>query len=377
MKKTKFIVLLIGLISFALLSHFFLQNNFHSRVRYINDNFDRGNYYDRGSWYPLKKVPYLEVFSEYPQIATYFFALPHAFLSALYGSNYSRQQYYLVFSILMMIFLFISILLLYKLRIKNKDFAFLMLLPASLYFSHNRYDIIPVFLSILSIKLLSREKYNLSIIILALGVMTKWYLILLFPIFLNFYYSKQKKINWNMIFTFCLTIIICILPTLFSGGMEALLAPYKLHIGRGFNNESLFYLLKIFLNNTLNINIETQVGYLFFFVLQLSVIPLLFIKKINTLPKVANWSALTILVFLLFAKFYSPQWILWAIPFLILRIQKMSDIILVITFDVVTYLYFPVVFDGYKDWLDTIIIIKTVVLICLIIIISKNLFSRH
>ncbi len=55
----------------------------------------------------------------------------------------------------------------------------------------------------------------------------------------------------------------------------------------------------------------------------------------------------------------------------------MSDIILVITFDVVTYLYFPVVFDGYKDWLDTIIIIKTVVLICLIIIISKNLFSRH
>jgi len=377
MKKTKFILLLIGLISFALLSHFCLKNNFHSRVRYINDNFDRGNYYERGSWYPLKKVPYLEVFSEYPQVATYFFALPHVMLSAIYGSNYDKEQYYFIFSTFMMMFLFGSIILLYDLRIRNKNLAFFMLLPSSLYFSYNRYDIIPAFLSILSIKLLSREKYNLSIIILALGVMTKWYLILLLPIFLKFYYSRYKKINWSMIFVFCLIVILCILPTLLSGGIEALLAPYKLHIGRGFNNESLFYLLKTFLNNTLHLNIETQVWYLLFFILQLAVIPLIMMCKIDSLPKVVNWSAFTILVFLLFAKFYSPQWILWIIPFLILRIQKVKDIFWIIIFDVVTYLYFPVIFDGCKSLLNTVIIIKTIILACLVALLFKNSIIRQ
>lgn len=377
MKHLKFILLFTGLISFVLFSHFFLRNNFDSKVRFINDYFDRGNYYARGSWYPLKKVPYLEIFSEYPQVATYFFALPHAMLSAIYGSNYTKEQYYFIFSTLMMVFLFASIMLMYNLRIRNKCFAFFLLLPASLYFSYNRYDILPAFLSLVSIKFLSKQKYNLSIFVLALGVMTKWYLILLFPIFLNFYYSRHKKINWNMIFIFCLTVILCILPTLLSGGVEALWAPYKLHGERGFNAESLFYLLMTLFRDTLHINIATGVGYSLFFILQLSVIPLIMTRKIDSLPQVVNWSALTILVFLLFAKFYSPQWILWVLPFLILRIQNVRDIFLVIIFDVATYLYFPVIFDGYNALLNTMIIIKTVIISCFVIILFRNLVIRH
>jgi len=273
--------------------------------------------------------------------------------------------------------MFASILLLHDLRTKYKDFAFLFLLPASLYFSYNRYDIIPAFLSILCIRLLAKKKYTLSIVVLAIGVMTKWYLILLLPIFLNFYYSRHKKINWKMIFVFCLTVILCILPTLLSGGMEALLAPYKLHIERGFNNESLFYLLKTFSNKTVHINIGTQVGYFIFFLLQLSVIPLIMMNRIDSLPKVINWSALTLFVFLFFAKFYSPQWILWVLPFLILRIQNRKDILLVIIFDITTYLYFPVIFDGSKALLDAIIIIKTVILFWFVVILFKNLVIRH
>lgn len=180
-----------------------------------------------------------------------------------------------------------------------------------------------------------------------------------------------------MIFVFCLTVILCILPTLLSGGMEALLAPYKLHVERGFNNESLFYLLKTFLNKTVHIDIGTQVGYFIFFLLQLSVIPLVMMNKIDSLPKVVNWSALILFVFLLFAKFYSPQWILWVLPFLILRIQKKRDILLVIIFDIATYLYFPVIFDGSKALLDAIIIIKTVILFCFIVILFRNLVIRH
>ncbi len=377
MKNLKFILLFIGLICFAVISHFYLKNNFHSQVRFFNDYWDRSAYFDRGQWYTLKKIPYLEIFSEYPQVATYFFALPHALLSTFYGSNYGKEEYYFIFSTFMMIFLFATIMLLHDLRTKYKDYAFLMLLPASLYFSYNRYDIIPAFLSVLSIKLLSREKYNLSIIILALGVMTKWYLILLLPIFLKYYYSRHKKINWKMIFAFCLVAVLCVLPTLLSAGIDAFLAPYKMHMERGFNADSTFYLLRTLFSQTFHTNIATPLGYSLFFILQFSVIPLILIKKINTLPKVVNWSALTILVFLLFAKFYSPQWILWILPLLVLRIQKWKDIFWVIIFDLVTYLYFPVIFDGCKSLFNTMIIIKTVVLACLATFLFKNLVIRQ
>ncbi|MFP4082053.1 MAG: hypothetical protein ACLFVG_04750 [Candidatus Aminicenantes bacterium] len=376
MKNAKFLLLLIGLIGFSAISHFFLKDNFHSKVRFFNDYWDRSAYFDRGQWYTLKKIPYLDIFSEYPQIATYFFALPHVLLSAFCGSNYGRDPYYFIFSTFMMIFLWASILLLHHLRTRHKHFAFLMLLPASVYFSYNRYDIIPAFLSILSIKLLSKQRYNLSIIILALGVMTKWYLILILPIFLNFYYSRHKKINWKMIIVFCVTIILCVLPTLLTAGVEAFLSPYKMHIEREFNADSTFYLVKTFFQNRWQINIAAPVGYFIFFALQFSVIPLIFIKKINTLPKVVNWSALVLLVFLLFAKFYSPQWILWVLPFLILRIQKVKDIFWVVIFDLVTYAYFPIIFDSCKSLLSTMIIIKTAVLACLVVLLFKNLVIK-
>ncbi len=365
MKYLKFILLFAAILSITLFSHFSLKDNFNSEVRFIND-FDSGLkiYYSRGEWYPLKKVPYLETFSEYPQLATYFFAVPHAMLSFIYGTNYGRLQYHLIFSVIMAILLFASIVLLYNLRLNKRYLAFLMLLPASLYFSYNRYDILPAFLSILSIWLLSKEKYKFSVFLLALGVLTKWYLILLFPIFLTFYYSRYKKINRGMIYIFCLTCIVFVLSTLLSGGIEALLVPYKFHMASGLNKESLFYLLKSILGS--------DAWFTILFFLQFSIVPLCMISKINSLEKVVKWAGLSILVFMLFAKFYSPQWILWVLPFLILRAQNRKDILLIIIFDLVTYLYFPVIYDGYPNLLYPIIVIKTIIILYLITTIFKD-----
>ena len=369
MKYLKFSLLFIALISLVLFSHTHLRSNFNSTIRFVNDfEGDLNVYYSRGLWYPLKKIPYLETFSEYPQLATYLFAIPHAALSFFYGINYGEQQYYLTFSVIMIILLSASIALLYNLRDKNKYLAFLMLLPASLYFSCNRYDILPAALSILSIWLLSKEKYKFSVFFLALGVLTKWYLILLFPIFLKFYYSRYKKINLSMIYIFCFTGIAFILPTLLSGGIEAVLVPYKFHMARGLNKESLFYLLKSILGS--------DAWFTIFFILQFSIVPFCLINKIDSLQKVVKWSSLSILVFMLFAKFYSPQWILWVLPFLILRARNKKDIVLIILFDLVTYLYFPVIYDGYPNLLYSIVVVKTIIILYLIATIFKDSLNQ-
>ncbi len=365
MKYLAFALLFIVLIFMVVFFNVQLENNFGSQVRFVNDSEERGIFYDRGSWLPLKKIPYKESFSEYPELTTYFLAMPHAVLSFFYSTNYTRDQYNLVFSLITVTLLFASIVLLYNLLGKKKYLAFLMLLPATFYFTYNRFDILPVFLSILSIKFLSEEKYKLSAFFLALGVLSKWYLIILFPIFISLYHSRYKKINWAMIGIFCLTGFAGIFSTIASGGIEAFLVPYKFHAARGLNNESLFFLLKKILGSDLWFGV--------FFILQFSVIPFCIFKKIDSFRKAINWTALAILIFMLFAKFYSPQWILWILPFLILRAKNGKDIFFIVLFDLVTYLYFPVIYDGFRGLFYPIIVIKTAILLYFIVDIVKDL----
>ena len=167
-----------------------------------------------------------------------------------------------------------------------------------------------------------------------------------------------------MISIFCLTGIIGILPTLFSGGIEAFLVPYKFHMTRGLNKESLFYLVKSVLGSDL--------WFAGFFILQFSSIPLAVISKIDSFKKLVNWSLLAILIFMLFAKFYSPQWILWIMPFLILRAKNLKDILMIVAFDLITYLYFPVIYDSSPALLIPVTIIKTAILLYFLVTVLKD-----
>jgi hypothetical protein len=63
----------------------------------------------------------------------------------------------------------------------------------------------------------------------------KWYLILLLPVFLVYYYSSYKKVNWSMIVVFVLTSLITITSTILWTGVEGFLVPYKMQLGRGMD----------------------------------------------------------------------------------------------------------------------------------------------
>lgn len=201
MNYKKSIPLLILLLICSLFFSLFLSDNFNTNTGYINDYNDRLIYAGRGSWYSLSKVPYSEVKSEYPQLASAFMAVPYSILKAVdtidprdaqeifdlvsgeevtsnrnpnalnltHLQNKLFLNYALIFSLIMMVFLFLSLLLLYDLRVDKKYLALLLLLPASLYFSYNRFDIIMCFLSLLSLYCLYKKHYKLSVFILVIG----------------------------------------------------------------------------------------------------------------------------------------------------------------------------------------------------------------
>jgi hypothetical protein len=363
-------MLFFGLIAFALLVHFVGR-----REKGLFDHYDVDNYYRYGSWYTLNQKPYQDIDSPYPQLATYFFALPHIIANGISGS-YDETDYKLVFSLLMMALLFGTILILFSMRSNAKNYAFLMLLPAGLFFAYQRYDILPALLGIISVYFLLKERYRTAAIFLALGVVSKWYLIVIFPVFFRFAYLKKNRIDFGMIGVFILTGALFVLLTILHSGFDALFVPYRYHLDRGYNLESLFYQVYWIFSSLFDINIATSYGYFLFFLLQFCAVPFALRADIRTPRNVYAWSAISILCFMLFSKFYSPQWIIWATPFLIVWISNKMEAWAVIAFDVATYLYFPIAYrnlDQTSYWFAISIGIKNIFLVLLIILLVKTI----
>lgn len=311
--------------------------------RLINDPYDISNYKDRGSWIVLGKQPYGEVFSEYPQLATYMFAIPHL-VENLIPADIDIYQY--TFSFMMAVCLAITIVLLYQIRSERKYLAFLMFLPASLYFTHNRYDIVPVLFTVMSVALLLRGRFQLASFTLAVSVMFKWYPVVLLPVFLAYSYSTDKRLDWRMILTFGLTVGLIALPTLLLVGLDGFLVPYLFHLGRGVNRESIVFLVEVFMISAGFFTPPVKfVVYNLFLLLQVGLPFSAFLLKVRGKSNLLAWSTAAILSFMLFAKYYSPQWLLWILPFLILRAATRRDVVMIIVFDLFTYLKFPLVYD--------------------------------
>ncbi len=369
----KTIILLTLLVVASVTLSLGFPRNLRKEMGFLNDYGDKLVYAVRGSWYPYSKTPYTGVPSEYPQVATYFFALPYIIMgfpgpldtrligeleayvvsvpptnpnlpSAPHLGNKLFMRYAFVFSLLMVPFLFFSILIVYRLRPDRKYLAFLMLLPGGLYFTHNRFDIIPAFLGLLAIYLLSRNRDKISAFVIALGFLTKWYLALLLPVFLSYYYTRRRKINWQMVLVFVMTCLALLLPTILSGGLKGLLAPYVTQLSRGFDQPSLFFLASLFLDRGFGLDINNVYFAGASLLLQFSMIPLCVTSRVDTVDKVIRWTLLSVLVFIIFARINSPQWILWVSPLLILTASGRMFVAGIILLDLLTYLQFPVLF---------------------------------
>ena len=349
MISKRFLYLSIGLITYWLLSVTLLHNNLDTPVRLFSDEFDRLVYFERGQWLPERLVPYKDVMSEYPQIPTYLFGLLHLPVIGETNMLVAYWKHSSIFSALMLIALAATIEILYKILPERKYLAYLLLLPAPLYYTFNRFDILPALFTLLSFIAFRDKKWNLSVILLAVGTLTKWYPALLLPVYLAYYYRTEKRIHWQMPAIFAVTCLTILLPTLMVGGVEALFTPYKLHSERGLESVALPTLVGQTLQDWVpNNNLQSYL-ILLFFILQIAAVAMAFISRIDTHKKLLYWSILIICGFITFARIFSPQWLLWILPFYILTIQSKTDIGIAVFYGISNYIAFPVVWDFFGD----------------------------
>jgi hypothetical protein len=134
-------------------------------------------------------------------------------------------------------------------------------------------------------------------------------------------------------------------PSLLAAGWTEFWRPYAFHIGRSVNPVSFPGLIETALARIPGF--DPAAPRPAFLILQFAPALLLPLGRIDSLRRVLHGSILAVACFFLFSSLYSPQWILWLAPFLLLAVENRRDIAWFTAAGLVTYVAFPVFYDLY------------------------------
>lgn len=336
------------LVSITLLAAWFIMTTvspvFKGKTgRLFSDTYDRSDYFERGKWFTEHTPP----LSEYPQIPTLLFGINN--LTSMWAETDMQLAVYLAFfSFEMLFILFLVINLLLELLPPNfQNYAFLMLLPPTLYFTYNRFDILPAFLCLTAYSAATKRQWTKVSIILAVATFTKWYPVLLFPGFFMYAFYLESKFQWKMIIGFAVTSIAILLLSYLFGGFESVLATYQFHMARNVDYIAFPVLINNLVRSVLSIPLIPPNYLLFFFIMQISAPIMIIFVKLESLDQLIDYCIVVMGLFVLFSRIWSPQWFLWLLPFLIISAKNAKTVWLIIVYNISIYLCFPLIFDSY------------------------------
>ena len=334
--------------------------------RLFIDNQDLSIYYARGEWSIIGAPP----LSEYPQIPTLLFGIDRL-LSAWIGPGMPFKVFASLFSMEMLVVLFLVIKVLLEVLPKGLSrYTSLMLLPPVLYFTYNRFDILPAYLCLLAFSAAARKRWTMVSIVLAIAAFTKWYPVLLIPGFIIYASTLEMRFQWKMIIYFLITSIAIVLISYIYGGLETVLAPYQYQMAVKMDIEAFPALVYNLLQGLSHTQIGLREYFLVLLLIQLSGPILIIFIKLDSADALMHYCILVTSIFILFSRIWSPQWFLWILPFLILSTKNMKTAGLLIAYALTTYLCFPLFFDYFGKYSDQLkySCLVTYFILCIIIL---------
>jgi hypothetical protein len=314
-------------------------NPAYQGLRLIRDDFDRGNFAGRGAFLREHSRPYVDVYSEYPQLATYLFAFPYLFVS-------SNEAHMVIFTFLMAAALgataFALTSLCARVGVSNTR-VFLLLLPGTLYFSLNRFDAVPTALVMTALAVLLAGRVALGHAVLAAAFLTKAYPLLYVPLFGRVAWDRG---GWRAVArgwaAFVGTIAACTAQIAAWIGLKPLLGPYLFFGNRLDNSQSVYHFLSLALPNAAQVPLRAacraaQAGF--------GLGPLAAGRL--SARDVMRWLTLMTAAFIVFTRFQSPQWVIWITAPGLVAARDRTELGLLITQDLMSYLYFPLAYDRF------------------------------
>lgn len=354
-------------------------------LRLLRDHWEFEVYYDRISYFFNSSLPYEYNRVEYPLLGVLYLTVPAIFAHSWFGYGLALMCQNLVLGLAL---IYLTYHLLKTLGLKSNR-LWLFVLPSFVYFLLNRFDIFPVVLAQLAFLLLFKKKFGWSFFVLSLGFLAKGYTMVLFPIFFVYWLNQSGRDRINLLKNkplslFALPIIIAVAAVCLWAGWENGLFPYYFQSTRFFSYGT-FYV--IFLKPLIKILPEwlwfggTQVAVKLVFFLQI-LLPLLFYtgyqvfrQLVRNFRQVILWSTVALLLYVFFSPYYSPQWFLWLLPLLLLVADRKKEFILIIAYDLVNYLFYPLAWGTvgpYSTPFDMVTLVRTVLLAIIIYFIGRR-----
>ncbi len=421
----------------------------------LEDTTDRRAYLERGRWLPAGATPYLEEFSEYPQLSTWMMGLPYLLMDAgdepaatravrararqvfvEAGLTRARAEEVLrelrrraghfdpalrgragqhpvsdlldllereaglarpaaeeqVFAVweaenrrleelrstfrtygnlhhafmalwfLGLIALLVAILS--QLRLPPA-YALLMLLPGGLYFGFNRHDLPVMVLVLLALWLQFAGRYRFAALALGLGIMTKWYPLVLVPLLLSHGFWTERRraaargeeaplvgllvrqvLLPGLVVGAVIASVLAITYLWHGGGLPAVTALFEWHRAVREPNHASLLALMTSADAWGWLPLEARAVWMDRFSLLQLVPPFLIaLLPLRSRAALIEAALLATLGMVLFSKFFSPQWVLWIVALAILRApRRRIYLLLIVALQVVIYLQLPVFF---------------------------------
>jgi hypothetical protein len=345
--------------------------------RTLSDDFDRSTYFERGRFQPLRLTPYVDVFSEYPVLATLGFAAPF-----LLDARLDRETYCLVWSWLMTVPFGLTLILIHRARSGLGLSAWpiaIMLSPSILYFGLMRFDIVPAAMCCLSLYVFRRRHYALAHVLLALGVHVKWYPAVIFPVYLAYHFHQERgsltglspilrSAPLRYAGIFACTVLALVAGSIAAFGWDGFLVPYRFHADRGAQYFNPYWLATMALEQvgpaarSLRAFVDAA-----FVAAQCSIVGVLLLRPVRSMHQVQQYAVLAVVLFVTFAKVDSPQWVLWYVPMALMFVRQRATLLALLALSLLNYLVFPLAFDALSvAGLSAVVLVKDVALVAAI-----------
>ena len=214
-------------------------------------------------------------------------------------------DYYRITAAFQIVLLAISAYLIFKLAGKKYGFYFI-LAPAVLYSLNRNWDIWAIAAMMIAIYLFEKKRFQLSAILLAVSIATKFFpIVLMLPIMIIFLRNKQIKLFIRYALTTAIAWAVINLPFVLIN-YEGWAYFYKFSAERGLGSASFFEITNIILPSIT----FSSIHFYILNTLALVAVTTYFVR-LKSVPTLAATSFFVMFGFILFNKQYSMQYVIW------------------------------------------------------------------
>lgn len=227
--------------------------------------------------------------------------------------------------------------------------VWLAALPAAVFFALNRYDVWPALATAVAFVCLGRDRRFWCGAALGIGVLLKVYPVLFAPVIWR-YLGIRGSIPF--VAGFVLTVAGGLGLSFATLGLAETIAPIQVQLSRPYES-GLWTFYGRLLPEAL-----AEAGSVRLGILTLTIL-LCMAGTSSTVDSVLRRCMLILIVFVVLAVFWSPQWVLWFLPlFILLGQSRRWPIAAAVILDLLSYFLFPVFFwntfdlpnDEYRSW---------------------------